>query len=37
MTHMISHGFHAFDSLEYMTWFMSFDWLNGMLCDDLCE
>jgi len=28
MTHIMSHGFHACDSFEHMTWFMSFDWLT---------
>jgi len=28
MTHIMSHGFHACDSLGHMIWFMSFDWLN---------
>ena len=37
MTHIMGHGFHAWDSFEHMTWFMSVDWLNGMLCDDSYE
>jgi len=37
MAHTMSHGFHACDSFEHITWFMSFDWLNGMLCDDSYE
>jgi len=28
MIHITSHGFHACDSLEHMTWFISFDWLT---------
>ena len=28
MTHIMSHGFHACDLFEHMTWFMSFDWLT---------
>jgi len=28
MTHIMSHGFHACDSVEHMSWFMSFDWLT---------
>ena len=24
----MSHGFHACDSFEHITWFMSFDWLT---------
>ena len=28
MTHIMSHGFHACDSFEHMTWFMSSDWLT---------
>ena len=28
MTHTMSHGFHACDSLEHMIWVMSFDWLK---------
>ena len=28
MTHIMRHGFHACDSFEHMTWFMSFDWLT---------
>ena len=27
MTPITSHGFHACDSFEHGTWFMSFDWL----------
>jgi len=28
MTHIMSDGFHTCDSIEHMTWFMSFDWLT---------
>jgi len=28
MTYIMSHGFHACDSFEHMTWFMSFDLLT---------
>ena len=28
MTHIMGHGFHACDSFEHMTWFVSFDWLK---------
>jgi len=28
MTHIMSHGFHPWDSLEHITWFMNFDWFT---------
>ena len=28
MTRIMSHGFHACDSLEHLTWFISFEWLT---------
>jgi len=28
MTQIMSHGFHACDSLEHITWFMGYDWLT---------
>ena len=28
MPHIMSHGFHACDSFEHITGFMSFDWLT---------
>ena len=39
MTHIMSQGFHAGDSFEYMTLFMGFDWLNlnGILRSDSCK
>jgi len=32
MTHTMRHGFHACDSFEHMTWFMSFDWFKTECC-----
>ena len=32
MTHIMSHGFHACDSFEHMTWFMSLDYLKCKCC-----
>ena len=29
MTYVMSHGFHACDSFENMSCFISFDWLKG--------
>ena len=28
MTHIMSHGVHACDSFEQMTWFICYDWLT---------
>ena len=30
MTQIMSHGFHAYDSVENMTGFMSFDYLKDV-------
>jgi len=37
MTHVMRHGLYEWDSFEQMTWFVSYDWLNGMSRSDSYE